>query len=72
MKAIEILGLEKTYNVGFWRKRLKRALHPLHLQIEEGEISGAERCWQDYNSQAVNGINFAHGWDRTHFAETFR
>jgi ABC-2 type transport system ATP-binding protein len=40
MKAIEILGLEKTYNVGFWRKRLKRALHPLHLQIEEGEIFG--------------------------------
>lgn len=40
MKAIEILGLEKTYNVGFWRRRPKRALHPLHLQIEEGEIFG--------------------------------
>jgi ABC-2 type transport system ATP-binding protein len=40
MAAIEILGLEKTYLVGFWRKRLKRALHPLHLQVEEGEIFG--------------------------------
>jgi ABC-2 type transport system ATP-binding protein len=40
MFAIEILGLEKTYMVGFWRKRPKRALHPLHLQVEEGEIFG--------------------------------
>ncbi len=40
MSAIEILGLEKTYMVGFWRKRPKRALHPLHLTVEEGEIFG--------------------------------
>ena len=40
MTAIEILGLEKTYKVGFWRKRPKRALHPLHLSVEEGEIFG--------------------------------
>ena len=40
MAAIEILGLEKTYKVGFWRKRLKRALQPLHLTVEEGEIFG--------------------------------
>src|SRR6476661_2096888 len=40
MRAIEILGLEKTYSVGFWRKRPKRALHPLHLNVEEGEIFG--------------------------------
>lgn len=40
MSAIEILGLEKTYMVGFWRKRPKRALHPLHLSVEEGEIFG--------------------------------
>lgn len=40
MPAIEILGLEKTYMVGFWRKRSKRALHPLRLSIEEGEIFG--------------------------------
>jgi ABC-2 type transport system ATP-binding protein len=38
--AIEILGLEKTYSVGFWHKRPKRALHPLHLAIEDGEIFG--------------------------------
>src|SRR3981189_1352826 len=40
MPAIEILGLEKTYSVGFWRKRPKRALHPLHLTVEDGEIFG--------------------------------
>src|ERR1700739_2112552 len=40
MPAIEILGLEKTYMVGFWRKRPKRALRPLHLAVEEGEIFG--------------------------------
>jgi len=40
MAAIEILGLEKTYMVGFWRKRPKRALQPLQLTVEEGEIFG--------------------------------
>jgi ABC-2 type transport system ATP-binding protein len=40
MNAIEILGLEKTYMVGFWTKKPKRALHPLHLKVEEGEIFG--------------------------------
>jgi ABC-2 type transport system ATP-binding protein len=40
MPAIEILGLEKIYNVGFWRKRKKRALCPLNLAVEEGEIFG--------------------------------
>jgi ABC-2 type transport system ATP-binding protein len=40
MPAIEILGLEKTYMVGFWRKRPRRALLPLHLNVEEGEIFG--------------------------------
>jgi len=40
MPAIEILGLEKTYSVGFWRKRPKRALHPLQLTVEDGEIFG--------------------------------
>jgi ABC-2 type transport system ATP-binding protein len=40
MSAIEILGLEKTYSVGFWRKRPKRALQPLHLTVEDGEIFG--------------------------------
>jgi len=40
MSAIEILGLEKTYSVGFWRKHPKRALQPLHLTVEDGEIFG--------------------------------
>ena len=40
MSAIEILGLEKTYSVGFWRKRPKRSLHPLQLTVEDGEIFG--------------------------------
>src|SRR5712692_5810606 len=40
MAAIEILGLEKTYTVGFWRKKPKCALRPLHLKVEEGEIFG--------------------------------
>ena len=40
MPVIEILGLEKTYAVGFWRKRRKLAVHPLRLEVEEGEIFG--------------------------------
>jgi ABC-2 type transport system ATP-binding protein len=40
MPAIEILALEKTYTVGFWRKKPKHALRPLSLTIEEGEIFG--------------------------------
>src|SRR5437868_9892949 len=40
MAAIEILGLEKTYTVGFWRNKPKQALRPLHLKVEEGEIFG--------------------------------
>ena len=40
MPAIEILGLEKTYSVGFWRKKPKLALKPLQLTVEEGEVFG--------------------------------
>jgi len=40
MRAIEIVGLEKIYNTGFWRKRSKRALRPLSLAVEESEIFG--------------------------------
>src|SRR5215471_9208013 len=40
MAAIEIHQLEKVYSVGFWRKRPKRALYPLDLVVEEGEIFG--------------------------------
>ena len=40
MAAIDILGLEKTYSVGFWRKKPRYGLRPLHLAIEEGEVFG--------------------------------
>jgi ABC-2 type transport system ATP-binding protein len=40
MAAIEILDLEKSYLVGFWRQRKKVALHALRLTVEEGEIFG--------------------------------
>jgi ABC-2 type transport system ATP-binding protein len=40
MTAIEISGLEKTYQVGFWRNRTKQALYPLDLAVEESEIFG--------------------------------
>jgi ABC-2 type transport system ATP-binding protein len=40
MSAIEILGLQKTYLTGFWRKRPKVALHPLHLTVPDGEVFG--------------------------------
>jgi ABC-2 type transport system ATP-binding protein len=40
MAAIEISGLEKTYSVGFWRKRPNCALRPLTLAVEYGEIFG--------------------------------
>ena len=40
MAAIETFALEKTYNVGFWRKAKKRALKPLTFSVPEGEIFG--------------------------------
>ena len=40
MAAIEILGLEKSYLVGFWRKRPRPALRPLQLTVESGEVFG--------------------------------
>ena len=40
MAAIEILGLQKTYLTGFWRKRPRIALHPLELTVPEGEVFG--------------------------------
>ncbi|HEV3041733.1 MAG TPA: ABC transporter ATP-binding protein [Candidatus Angelobacter sp.] len=38
--AIEILGLSKSYAVGFLRKSLKPALQALTLSVEEGETFG--------------------------------
>ena len=38
--AIETIELTKDYAVGFWRKRPKRSLDKLSLQIEQGEVFG--------------------------------
>src|SRR5271168_764568 len=38
--AIEILGLTKDYPTGFLRKRMRRSLDNLTLQVEEGEVFG--------------------------------
>ena len=40
MAAIETIALEKSYNVGFWRKKSKCALRPLTLSVPEGEVFG--------------------------------
>jgi ABC-2 type transport system ATP-binding protein len=40
MFAIETINLEKTYAVGFWRKKPRTALHPLNLTVKEGEVFG--------------------------------
>lgn len=40
MPAIETFALEKSYTVGFWRKKPKVALHPLSLTVPEGEVFG--------------------------------
>ncbi len=40
MTAIETMNLEKTYAVGFWRKKPRVALRPLNLKVEEGEVFG--------------------------------
>jgi ABC-2 type transport system ATP-binding protein len=38
--AIEILGLTKDYPLGFWRRRKRRSLDNLSLEVNEGEIFG--------------------------------
>ena len=38
--AIEILGLTKDYLSGFWRKKPRRSLDHLTLEVAEGEIFG--------------------------------
>jgi ABC-2 type transport system ATP-binding protein len=40
MSAIETINLEKTYAVGFWRKKPRTALRPLTLTVEQGEVFG--------------------------------
>jgi ABC-2 type transport system ATP-binding protein len=38
--AIEIENLTKDYPLGFWRKRTRRALDSLSLEVEQGEVFG--------------------------------
>ena len=38
--AIETIELTKDYAVGFWRKRQRRALDRLSLEVEAGEVFG--------------------------------
>jgi ABC-2 type transport system ATP-binding protein len=38
--AIEIQGLTKDFPLGFWRRRWRRSLDNLTLQVEEGEVFG--------------------------------
>jgi ABC-2 type transport system ATP-binding protein len=38
--AIEIEGLTKDYAVGFWRKKMRRSLDHLTLQVKQGEAFG--------------------------------
>jgi len=40
MAAVEILGLEKTYSVGFFRKQKKVGLKSLNLEVREREVFG--------------------------------
>ena len=40
MLAVEILGFEKTYAAGFWRKKQKVGLKSLSLEIKQGEVFG--------------------------------
>jgi len=40
MAAVEILGLQKIYAVGFWRQTQKIGLKGLHLKIRQGEVFG--------------------------------
>ncbi len=40
MAAIETNNLEKTYAVGFWRKKPRTALRPLTLTVSDGEVFG--------------------------------
>jgi ABC-2 type transport system ATP-binding protein len=40
MAAIETQALAKDYRVGFWRPKPYRALHPLTLSVDTGEVFG--------------------------------
>lgn len=40
MLAVETINLAKDYDVGFWRKRSRKALQALNLRVECGEVFG--------------------------------
>lgn len=40
MPAIEIIGLKKSYTVGFWRKTERWGLRDLSLTVNQGEVFG--------------------------------
>ena len=40
MPVIETFALEKSYSIGFWRKRQVSGLKPLNLAVEAGEVFG--------------------------------
>jgi ABC-2 type transport system ATP-binding protein len=40
MYAIETVGLTKDFAIGFWRRRAKRALDGLNLQVQAGQVFG--------------------------------
>ena len=40
MLAVEILGFEKVYSVGFWLQKKKVGLKNLQLEIQQGEVFG--------------------------------
>ena len=64
MAAIEISGLAKTYTVGFLRKSEVRALRPLYLTVEDGEVFGylgANGAGKTTTLKLLMGIVFPSG-----------
>jgi len=64
MAAIEISGLEKTYTAGFLRKHQVRALRPLNLTVEDGEVFGylgANGAGKTTTLKLLMGIIFPSG-----------
>ena len=64
MAAIETSGLEKTYTVGFLHKREVRALRPLTLTVEDGEVFGylgANGAGKTTTLKLLMGIVFPSG-----------
>lgn len=64
MAAIEISGLEKTYTTGFLRKHPVRALRPLNLTVEDGEVFGylgANGAGKTTTLKLLMGIIFPSG-----------